>query len=159
MHRIRKSRLALTIFLLLAAGWLAVTGQWMAIVKLPITLEGEIRMSDYDAYAHSRGTTRERIAQDFYDRQVEANRKARERGQVECSFWSKGSDCYHQPLRGLPAIQHDIGMDDIVEGTRRAAIKSIPLLAPFLGSLFAALFLVYVLPELMRRFWAWLAPR
>src|SRR5262249_31422068 len=156
MQKIRKSRLALTLFLLFLTGWLAVTGQWKAIVNLPNKLEIEIRMADYDAYARSQGTTAERIAQEFYDRQVEANRKAQAAGQVECSFWSRGTNCYNRPVRGLPEIEHDIGMGDIIEGIQRTVAKSWPLLLPFLGSLIAALFLVYALPSLARRFWAWL---
>jgi hypothetical protein len=158
MNRIRRSRLALSLFVLFSTVWLVATGQWLEIANLPSALESQIRRANFEAYAASKGTTPERIAQDFYDQQVEANNKARAAGQHECSYWSSAKNCYLPAIHGTPARQVEIGLDDVLEGMRRTAAKSAPLVIPFAGSMLAALFIIYGVPALVSRYWAWLAP-
>jgi hypothetical protein len=162
MHNVRKLRLVLTLFLLFVTGWLGVTGVWEQILDLPNTLRRETSAAQYDAYARSLGKTTEQLANEYYQEQVEGVRKAREAGRVECSiidhFSTSHTGCYLPPHRGLPALGGEPSYDDMREGRRRTLEKSGPLLLPFIGSLVAALFLVYVLPAMVRGFWAWLAP-
>lgn len=157
MNRIRKSRLSIVVYIALLGVWLGFTGLWKDVVALPRTVDHAIYDAEYDRYAKSIGKTTYQLEQEFYQRQVDANAKAHAAGQHECTWFSRG-DCYRRPRRGRWAIERDTTTSDVLEGVRRAARKSVPLLYPLLGSLLGALFLVYALPAVLRRFWRWLAP-
>jgi hypothetical protein len=170
MGKIRKPRLVLTLFVLFVVGWYGLTKDGNTaldqLLDLPRMLENETRMAQYDAYARSLGKTTEQLASEYYQKQLQAQAafiaNSRAKGQFPCLPLYDGpqTNCYIElaPHRGLPALGGEPTTADFREGRRRTLEKAAQLLQPMFVSLFAALLLAYVLPALVRGFWAWLAP-
>lgn len=114
--KFHKGRLSFVFFVLIFGAWFAVSGKWSIIYKLPSTLRNHIHTADYDNYAKSIGTTRYKMAEEFYQNQVEHNRIAREKGQSACTWYGSGKDCYYPPVKGLLAIRPTINASEVLRG-------------------------------------------
>jgi hypothetical protein len=157
LQNIRKQRICLLLGALLFGAWLAYSGQYRLLTKLPTSLSRHINISSDEQYAKSKGTTIENLQQEFYDRQIVEYRDDRAKGLIDCHLFVSGP-CAIQPLPGMVATGREPDWRDMIEGSTRAALDLAPLIVSLLASFASAIIAVYLLPVIMVRLIRWLAP-